>query len=225
MRLDFAAMMAFVVIISSAARSWGAEDNPSPQNRAIAEIQKWGGKFEVDSKRPDGPVIKVFLRSTKINNAGLALLDALPQIQGLDLEGSRITDAGLAHVKGLADLQRLSLINTDVTDAGLVHLAGLRELRSLDLNLIASGGVRTGLQAAKALAMGAKLVGFALPVLRAYVSGGIVGVEAFLKAFGDELRVALMLCGCARIDDLTPDHAVIGGRLLEWVEQRGLAAR
>jgi isopentenyl-diphosphate delta-isomerase len=110
-------------------------------------------------------------------------------------------------------------------DWGVPTAASVCELRSLDLNLIASGGVRTGLQAAKSLALGAKVVGVALPVLRAYVSGGIPGVEAFLKAFCDELRVALMLCGCARVEDLTPDHAVIGGRLLEWVEQRGLATR
>jgi isopentenyl diphosphate isomerase/L-lactate dehydrogenase-like FMN-dependent dehydrogenase len=81
------------------------------------------------------------------------------------------------------------------------------------------------LQATKALALGAKVVGVALPVLRAYASGGIEGVEAFLNAFCDELRVAMMLCGCARVDDLTPDRAVIGGRLLEWVEQRGLQVK
>ncbi|HKC86608.1 MAG TPA: type 2 isopentenyl-diphosphate Delta-isomerase, partial [Blastocatellia bacterium] len=69
------------------------------------------------------------------------------------------------------------------------------------------------------------VVGFALPVLRAYVSGGIEGVESFLNAFCDELRVALMLCGCARVGDLTADHAVIGGRLLEWIERRRLSAQ
>ena len=55
--------------------------------------------------------------------------------------------------------------------------------------------------------------------------GGIGGVEAFLNAFCDELRVALMLCGCAKVEDLTPEHAVVGGRLLEWVEQRGLQVK
>jgi isopentenyl-diphosphate Delta-isomerase len=110
-------------------------------------------------------------------------------------------------------------------DWGVPTAASVCELRSLNLNLIASGGIRTGLQAAKALALGAKVVGVALPVLRAYVAGGIDGVEAFLNAFCNELRVAMMLCGCARVDDLSPDHAVIGGRLLEWVEQRRLVTR
>lgn len=110
-------------------------------------------------------------------------------------------------------------------DWGVPTAASVCELRSLDLNLIASGGIRTGLQAAKALALGAKVIGVALPVLRAYVSGGIEGVEVFLNAFRDELRVALMLCGCAKVDDLGFDHVVIGGRLLEWARQRGLQVK
>ncbi len=107
-------------------------------------------------------------------------------------------------------------------DWGIPTAASVCELRSLKLKLIASGGVRTGLQAAKALALGAKAVGVALPVLRAYIAGGVDGVEIFLRSLFDELRVALMLCGCARVDDLTADRVVIGGRLLEWIKQRRL---
>ncbi len=107
-------------------------------------------------------------------------------------------------------------------DWGVPTAASVCELRGLDLKLIASGGIRTGLQAAKALALGAKLVGVALPVLRAYTSGGIEGAELFLRQFFDELRVATMLAGCAKVSELKPDRAVIGGKLREWVSQRGL---
>jgi isopentenyl-diphosphate delta-isomerase len=107
-------------------------------------------------------------------------------------------------------------------DWGIPTAASLCELHSLGLNLIASGGMRNGLQAAKALALGARVVGVALPVLRAYVEGGVDGVEVFLRAMCAELRAALMLCGCARVEDLTRERAVIGGRLLEWVTQRSL---
>ncbi len=107
-------------------------------------------------------------------------------------------------------------------DWGIPTAASLCELRTSNLNLIASGGIRTGVQAAKAIALGAKAVGVALPVLRSYVAGGVDGVETFLTSFCDELRAALMLVGCARIDDLTSDRAVISGRLLEWIEQREL---
>ncbi|HZS03340.1 MAG TPA: type 2 isopentenyl-diphosphate Delta-isomerase [Blastocatellia bacterium] len=107
-------------------------------------------------------------------------------------------------------------------DWGIPTAASVCELRDLNLELIASGGMRTGMEAAKALALGARLVGVALPVLRAYVEAGADGVETFLRAFRAELRAAVMLCGCARLEDLTPKQAVIGGRLLEWATQRGL---
>lgn len=107
-------------------------------------------------------------------------------------------------------------------DWGLPTAASVCELSPLKLNLIASGGMRTGLQAAKALALGAKVVGMALPLLRAYVSGGIPAVEAFLQSFCAELRVAVMLCGCASVAELQPQHALISGRLQAWLQQRNL---
>jgi isopentenyl-diphosphate delta-isomerase len=149
------------------------------------------------------------------------------KLRGAGVEWIDVSGAGGTSWVGVETIRNRAMrhLGEAFWDWGVPTAASVCELRSTGLNLIASGGVRTGLQAAKALALGAKVVGFALPVLRAYVSGGIEGVESFLNAFCDELRVALMLCGCARVGDLTPDHAVIGGRLLEWVEQRRLATR
>ncbi len=107
-------------------------------------------------------------------------------------------------------------------DWGIPTAASVCELRHLGLDLIASGGIRTGLQAVKALALGARAVGVALPVLRAYVNGGAESVENFLNKFFDEMRTAVMLSGCSRIADLAPRHAVISGALLEWTRQRRL---
>lgn len=110
-------------------------------------------------------------------------------------------------------------------DWGVPTAASICELRNLNLKLMASGGIRTGLQAAKALALGAKLVGVALPVLRAYVSGGTDGVEIFLRTFFDELRVAVMLCGCSSVAELKPEQVVLKGNLLNWVSQRNLPSK
>jgi isopentenyl-diphosphate delta-isomerase len=107
-------------------------------------------------------------------------------------------------------------------DWGLPTAASLCELQAHDLQLIASGGIRSGLDAAKAIALGAKVVGIALPVLRAWVAGGVAETERYLRGFCEQLRIATMLCGCQRIDDLTGSKAVINGKLLEWVMERGL---
>ncbi len=148
--------------------------------------------------------------------------------------GARLAEAGVRWVDvsgaggtswvGVETLRNNALrhLGEAFWDWGIPTAASVCELGSLGLDLIASGGMRTGLQAAKALALGARVAGVALPVLRAYVEGGVDGVEVFLRAMCAELRAALMLCGCARVEELTRDRAVIGGRLLEWVTQRGL---
>jgi isopentenyl diphosphate isomerase/L-lactate dehydrogenase-like FMN-dependent dehydrogenase len=54
-----------------------------------------------------------------------------------------------------------------------------------------------------------------------HLSGGVEGVERFLRGLCEELRVAMMLCGAARVRDLRPSRTVLTGRLLEWTGQRG----
>lgn len=105
-------------------------------------------------------------------------------------------------------------------DWGVPTAASVLELRGLGLKLIASGGLRTGMHAAKALALGAQAAGVALPVLRAYVADGAAGVEAYLQTVLTELRAALMLCGYANVAELQTGCAVLGGKLLEWATQR-----
>ena len=51
----------------------------------------------------------------------------------LFLKGTRVTDAGLKHLNGLSQLDWLDLSDTQVTDAGLANLKELSSLRALDL--------------------------------------------------------------------------------------------
>lgn len=61
--------------------------------------------------------------------------------------------------------------------------------------VIASGGLRSGMDAAKSLAMGAELAGFALPVIRAVVAGGAEEVISFFRHQEKTLRTAMLLTG------------------------------
>jgi isopentenyl-diphosphate Delta-isomerase len=68
--------------------------------------------------------------------------------------------------------------------------------------LLASGGIRTGMQAAKSLAMGAEMAGFALPVIREVVRGGAEAVVGFFGRLEHTLRTVMMLTGSRKVSDL-----------------------
>jgi len=88
------------------------------------------------------------------------------------------------------------------------------------LPIIATGGVRSGLDAARALALGATLVGMGFPFLKA-ASEGVEALRSFLDQMLAELRVAMQLVGAARIADLQRVPVVVTGATREWLELRG----
>lgn len=71
-----------------------------------------------------------------------------------------------------------------------------------ELPLIASGGMRTGLDAAKAIAIGASVVGIAGPLLRAAAESEARAVDA-LGAVVEELCVTMFAVGAAQLRELT----------------------
>jgi len=107
------------------------------------------------------------------------------------------------------------------TEWGIPTAASLLEVSSAvgDVEIIASGGIRNGLQAAKALALGADMVGIARPLLRPATQSS-EAVVGFIDKFAEQLRAAMFLTGSRRISDLKKADYVILGPLLEWIRQR-----
>ncbi|HEU0028536.1 MAG TPA: type 2 isopentenyl-diphosphate Delta-isomerase [Ktedonobacterales bacterium] len=89
-----------------------------------------------------------------------------------------------------------------------------------DLPITATGGVRSGLDAARALALGATLVGMGFPFLKAAAESESA-VREFLEQFLAELRVAMQLAGAAAMDALRRVPVVVTGATREWLELRG----
>ena len=72
-----------------------------------------------------------------------------------------------------------------------------------EIAIIASGGIRNGIDVAKSIALGATLAGFAGDFLRAAVSGGVPAVVDTAGAITDELRVAMFCSGAADLKALS----------------------
>ncbi|RUA17064.1 MAG: type 2 isopentenyl-diphosphate Delta-isomerase [Clostridia bacterium] len=80
-----------------------------------------------------------------------------------------------------------------------------------EMTLFASGGLRTGIDVAKSIALGADLAGMAAPFLRA-AADGVETVAAEITAVVTELRVAMFVSGARDLQDLrSPGRLVIDG--------------
>ncbi len=106
-------------------------------------------------------------------------------------------------------------------DWGIQTAASLVEVvRSVSLTVIASGGVRSGTDVAKALALGANSVGMASPVLRPAVASSNK-VRRLLRFVIDELRNAMFLVGAESVEKLKGVPVVLTGKTAEWLKMRG----
>jgi isopentenyl-diphosphate delta-isomerase len=108
---------------------------------------------------------------------------------------------------------------------GIPTAASLWETAPLDFELVGSGGIRNGLDAAKCLVLGADAAGLALPVLRAYMRGGYDAALACLQDVIAELKAVMLLVGARDIPALKRHRPVITGRLREWINNRSRKQR
>jgi isopentenyl-diphosphate Delta-isomerase len=82
---------------------------------------------------------------------------------------------------------------------GIPTAEAIRQVRAVlpDMTLIGSGGIRSGVDIAKAIALGADLCGTAKPALGPAVEErGAVAVIEGLQAYMTELRIAMFCSGC-----------------------------
>jgi hypothetical protein len=138
-------------------------DKKEEQEKAIAAIEKLGGKITRDTTIPDKPrVVEISLEFTntyeipdelkdfpkmfvdlkklsfmfaKFNKNFIKNLAEMKQLQSLDLTSLNLSDDDLYMLDNLGDLEKLVLHGDfHITDEGLKHLKGLKNLRYLDLS-------------------------------------------------------------------------------------------
>jgi len=88
--------------------------------------------------------------------------------------------------------------------------------------IIGSGGVWNGIHAAKLLALGADLVGFARPVLKAFMTGGYEAMKKYVELYINELKAVMFLVGASSVKELRRKPVVLGTKIRNYIQQRGI---
>jgi isopentenyl-diphosphate delta-isomerase len=107
---------------------------------------------------------------------------------------------------------------------GITTVKALVETRwaAPDSCIISSGGVRSGLDAAKSVAIGADLAAAALPVIQAYAEGGSAAVERLLDKMILEVKAAVFLTGGRSLSDLRRVRLFVSDELSSAFGQLGV---
>ncbi|MBO8183407.1 MAG: type 2 isopentenyl-diphosphate Delta-isomerase [Archaeoglobus sp.] len=89
------------------------------------------------------------------------------------------------------------------------------------LPLIATGGIRSGLDVAKSVALGAEIGSAALPFLKAAIESA-EEVLKLIEFFVRGLKIAMFLTGSRRVKDLREKQLIVHGRFKEYLEVKGV---
>ena len=73
------------------------------------------------------------------------------------------------------------------------------------MKIFVDGGIRSGTDVFKALALGADVVIIARPFVTAVYGGGREGVEAYIQKIGSELADTMAMCGVSSLAEITRD--------------------
>ncbi len=107
-------------------------------------------------------------------------------------------------------------------DWGIPTAASVGMLAPLGFEtLIATGGITTGLDVARAVALGASAAGIARPMLKALKAGGRAAALAFLDGVLAELRAVMLLTGSADVAALRKAPRLLGAELRLWLGALG----
>ena len=87
-----------------------------------------------------------------------------------------------------------------------------------EITVIASGGVYSGRVAARALALGADVVGFARPLLQAFLNEGSEGAQALIDLMARGIRTSMALTGTRTPSKLRENAIWVGPRLNSWMD-------
>lgn len=112
----------------------------------------------------------------------------------------------------------------ELDEWGMPTAVSLAEIISMGLpiQVIASGGIRTALDAAKALAIGADAVGMAGPLLKVALHQGTEALVDYMEKWLYRLKAAFLMTGSADLVSIRNKPVIILEKTAQWLQARGI---
>ncbi|HYB02111.1 MAG TPA: type 2 isopentenyl-diphosphate Delta-isomerase [Ktedonobacteraceae bacterium] len=148
-----------------------------------------------------------------LRSCGVAAID----VGGAGGSSMSAMEAERSKARGDERTRNLGLL---FRDWGIATPISIVEAKVAHLPLISTGGVRTGLDIARALALGATIVGMGFPFLKA-ASQSYDAVCDLLETIMAELKVVMQLSGATNIAQLQQTDIVVTGETRNWLSMRG----
>ncbi len=141
-------------------------------------------------------------------------------IRHVDVSGAGGTSwVAVETLRAPAEQVQTRALGEALWDWGIPTAASVAAVSTLGFEtIIATGGIASGMDAARAIALGASCAGIARPILKAMAAGGVERADQFLAGILNELRAVMLLTGSADLAALRRAPRVIGTKLRAWSE-------
>ncbi len=181
--------------------------------------------------QPEGdPSFSGVLEKTRKLDAGVPLIAketgcGIMRETAIELQKAGFSAIDTAGAGGtnfaLVESQRGNDIGNTFNDWGIPTAQSILECMNTDLPIIASGGIRDGIEAAKAIALGAQATGMALPLLKE-ANKSEKAVEEKIQRMIEELKITMFLTGSKNMEELRKTRYTLKRELYHIATQRGI---
>ena len=184
-----------------------------------ADFCGWLGRIEQMVRQLSVPVI------VKETGCGMGM-EQIRMLSAVGVAAVDIGGAGGTNFLAIENFRTGQKLSQDLLAWGIpTAVSALEAIEVLPptTDLIVSGGVRTPLDAAKALAIGAAAVGIAAPLLRLTEQSDVAAAVLWLEQYLKTLKKLALLLGRQSVAELRSQPMVIGGKTSAWLSARGIA--
>ncbi len=215
--------------VGELAKAIGADALAIHLNPGQELIQEHGdrdfrGVVDGISRIVDGAGVPIVVKET---GCGLSIQAARALIRAgvttVDVAGAGGTSWVAVEAVRATEGSNAASLGTELRDWGLPTAVSVVACVRAGLTTIASGGMRSGYDIARALALGAIAGGMAAPLLRAQRAGGYDAALQELERVIASIRSICLLVGCARAVDLARAPRHLGAPLRAFLDDLELS--